>query len=217
MQLVDKIRRYILSENDSNIRIKEQLLVEKFGGSRTPIRDALKHLELEGLIERRQKRGITLRKYSPKEISDLYDVRGALEMLAGEQAAKNATDEDCEYLKRIQRKLSVETGNIEMYYKCAADDFAFHRKIVEMSNNKPLAELLDRYLVISQTFAMRTRVRTMKSARIQSVTHEIAVEHKEIIAALQKRDSNLLAKLLRKHCLTAKKRIISELLDFDFE
>ena len=83
MELVDKVRNEILSMSRTDCRIREQDLAVKFEVSRTSIRDALKQLQVEKLIDRKRNKGITLHRFSLKEIADIYDLRAVLEGFAG--------------------------------------------------------------------------------------------------------------------------------------
>jgi DNA-binding GntR family transcriptional regulator len=200
MELVDKVRQEILSMPDEESRIREQDLVEKFGVSRTPIRDALKQLELEQLIERRKNRGITLRRHSPKEVSDLYNIRAALEGLAGREAAKFATPVDCERLEELSKKYAAETDHRK---KCELDN-EFHNRIIIISNNPQLGELISRYLILHRLFSLIFTLRKVKPSTVKSTPYT----HSKIIEALRENDQDKAEEVLKNHCLWAKNRIL---------
>jgi DNA-binding GntR family transcriptional regulator len=209
MELVDLVRQEILSLPDGTARIREKDLVEKIGVSRTPIRDALKQLELEQLIDRRKNRGITLRRHSPKEIADLYNIRSVLEGLAGREAAHFATTEDCDKLEEISRRYSLETDHRE---KCDLDN-QFHNSVITISNNQQLKELIGRYLILHRLFSMMFSLRKVKRNKVKKTPFR----HEKIVAALRANAPEKSEELLKKHCLWAKNRIleISTGIEFD--
>jgi DNA-binding GntR family transcriptional regulator len=200
MELVDLVRQEILSLPDEQSRIREQDLVEKFGVSRTPIRDALKQLEIEQLIDRRKNRGITLRKHTPKEIADLYNIRAALEGLAGREAAQFATKEDCDQLDEIREKYVSEKDHRK---KCELDN-EFHNQVIAISNNQQLADVISRYLILHRLFSLIFSLRKVR----RSPMKRTPFGHDMIIAALRENDSNQAEDLLKNHCLWAKNRIL---------
>jgi DNA-binding GntR family transcriptional regulator len=200
MELVDLVRQEVLALPNEHSRIREKDLVEKMGVSRTPIRDALKQLEIEQLIERRKNRGITLRQHSPKEIADLYNIRAVLEGLAGREAAQFATDEDCDQLEKISRQYTSEKDHRK---KCELDN-KFHNCVIAISNNQQLEELIGRYLILHRLFSMIFKLRKARRTSVKKTPFG----HDKIIAALRENDSDLTEELLKNHCLWAKNRIL---------
>ena len=123
-------------------RITETELAEQFKVSRTPIREALQRLEVEGLVKIRAKQGCFIRPVDTQTISDYYDVRVALESMAVELACENMPREDLETLRTFwdPRNCSFDLdypGQIQVVEE------AFHVEIAEGSGNSVLVQFLN--------------------------------------------------------------------------
>jgi DNA-binding GntR family transcriptional regulator len=172
-------------------RIHEGRLCEQLGVSRTPLREALKVLANEGLVDLLPNRGAVVRPVTAKDTRDLLRVLGRLEALAGELACAHATDAEIAELKAVhERMLELHrAGDIMEYFKL---NQTIHRAIVRMARNPTLESLHD-------TFQARVK-------RIRFVPHDFGVapdqplrEHQQMIDALIARNSKLLGTLLDEH------------------
>ena len=138
----DRIRQDILSGDlapDSSL--VETVLAERYGTSRTPIREALLQLRQDGLVERNG-RGLSVRHQSPEEILEIYEVRVPLEELAAHLAAIRRTDLDLLRLTRAHRDMLDLTG-AERAARTTANR-AFHRQVWLASHNRTLIDMLER-------------------------------------------------------------------------
>ena len=88
-------------------RIPEKALCERFGISRTPLREALKVLAREGLISLLPNRGARVSKITPKDIDEVFPVMGALEAVAGEAACKNITEEGIAEIRALHYQMAL--------------------------------------------------------------------------------------------------------------
>ena len=105
-ELADQLRRAIIhGELEPGTRISEKNLCEQFGVSRTPIREALKTLSAEGLVQLSQNRGATVTKLTRRDLEDAFPVMAALEALAGELAARKATPAQIERMQELQSRM----------------------------------------------------------------------------------------------------------------
>jgi DNA-binding GntR family transcriptional regulator len=172
-------------------RIHEGRLCEQLGVSRTPLREALKVLANEGLVDLLPNRGAVVRPVTAKDTRDLLRVLGRLEALAGELACAHATDSEIAELRAVhERMLELHrAGDIMEYFKL---NQAIHKGIVRMARNPTLESLHDN---------LQARVK-----RIRFVPHDFGVapdqplrEHQQMIDALIARNSKLLGTLLDEH------------------
>jgi len=123
-------------------RLMEIQLAEKLGVSRTPIREAIRKLELEGLVLMIPRRGAEVAKISHKSLQDVLEVRGALEELATDLACQRITEEQLIALREAENhfKAVVEKGS-EM--EIAEADEAYHDIIYHATGNKRLIQMIN--------------------------------------------------------------------------
>jgi DNA-binding GntR family transcriptional regulator len=121
--------------------LKENAIGEKLKVSRTPIREAVRILEAEGLIVMEPWKGITVATLSRKQVSDFYSYRGIIEGLAAEMAARVITDEDIERLDAIL--LQLEEGGDQTGSELANLNEQFHKMIFDISGNVFLNQSLE--------------------------------------------------------------------------
>lgn len=172
-------------------RINEAQLCTMLGVSRTPLREALKVLASEGLVELMPNRGALVRRPTPAEVLDTLVVIGALEALAAEYACRDATDAAIDAIADAHRRMLefYRAQNRLEYFKL---NQSIHSGIVRLSGNHTLAELHD-------TLQARIkRVRFMGNDRPEQWNNSIA-EHEEMIVALKARDAARLAAVMRLH------------------
>ena len=181
------------------LRIHEGQLCDKLGISRTPLREALKVLAAEGLVELLPNRGAVVRKPTSPEVLDTLVVIGALEALAAELTCRNASDADIAELRQVHQRMLAfyaQRDRLE-YFKL---NQSIHNAIVRLSGNRTLAATHD-------TLQARIkRVRFMGNDRHEQWQNSIA-EHEEMIAALEARDAVRLGVVLRLHMENAWKRV----------
>jgi DNA-binding GntR family transcriptional regulator len=140
--MYDRIRHDILSgELPPGSSLVETALADRYGMSRTPIREALLQLRQDGLVERNG-RGLAVRQQSPEEILEIYEVRVPLEELAARLAATRRTDLDLLRLTRAHRDMLEMTGD-ERALRTTANR-AFHRQVWLASHNHTLIDMLER-------------------------------------------------------------------------
>ena len=172
-------------------RIRERAIGEALQVSRTPMREALRILAAERLVELLPNRGAVVCDPSPQEIRDLLGVLAALEALAGEQAAAAATDAEIAEIRALHFEMlaAFERQDRLAYFKL---NQAIHRAIAAAAHNAPLAE------IHAQLNARLYRVRYQSNLN-NAKWHSAIEEHEQILAALTARDGTALARTLRAH------------------
>ena len=172
-------------------RLMEIQLAEKLGVSRTPIREAIRKLELEGLVLMIPRRGAEVAKISHKSLQDVLEVRGALEALATDLACQRITDEELEDLRKAQEnfKKAVESGT-EM--QIAEADEAYHDIIYNASNNKRLVQMINN--LREQMY--RYRLEYIKDEAQRGI---LISEHENILEAIRIRDVIRAQALMKEH------------------
>lgn len=179
---------------DAGANLVELALAERYGTSRTPIREALRRLEQDGLVERGD-RGMRVRTRSPEEILEIYEVRIALEATAASAAAARYSDFD---LIRIHKAQSaMDAVSTEDPPAMAAANRAVHEAIWAASHNGTVVDLLTRL----NNHLTRYPATTLKSA---GRWQEALSEHHALIEAIESRDAALAGALARTHMTKAR-------------
>jgi len=151
-KLREKIINYLIKNNgDGGNKITEESIASHFKVSRTPVREVLKHLEQEGIIQTKRRKGITFRKFTIKDIRDIYTVRCALEELSITEGIKNVSPEFIKKLKgyvKMYREARKRGDRIEGEQA----DYLFHTALIELSGNKYLKKLVDKINLFRDVF-----------------------------------------------------------------
>jgi DNA-binding GntR family transcriptional regulator len=203
-QLVDRVRTLIVEgQLAPGTRIHEGELGKALGVSRTPLREALKVLASEGLVELVQGRGAVVRKLTGKDVAEMLDVLRALETLAARLACRNATDAQIAALRRTHDEMIAfyEAGNrLDYYWR----NQAIHAGLADLSGNALLATM---HATIQ---ARMKRIRFIGNEDPGGWTAAVA-EHREMIAALEARDEAKLAAVVARHLDETWKRVANKL------
>ena len=172
-------------------RVSERALCERFGVSRTPLREALKVLSREGLVTLTQNRGATVTELTLADLEEAFPVMAALEALTGELAAVEATASEISAIRRLHEAMSgaFAEGDRARYLPLNDD---FHAALSAMARNPLLAEMKR---------GLETRIRRgrRRASLSQTRWREAISEHDEIVAALEARDGPRLSETLRRH------------------
>lgn len=181
-------------------RIRERQLSERLKVSRTPLRDALKILAMERLVDLLPNRGAIVVKHSAAEVRDMVTVYAALERLAGKLACANGTDAEFERIRRHdeEMKRAYAAKDIIGYFRA---NQRFHTEIAACSHNGSLIETHGNLNL--RLYRFRYLAVTGREDWTMAVS-----EHEAILDALFARDGERLGRLLDEH-LSAARRIIS--------
>jgi DNA-binding GntR family transcriptional regulator len=182
--LAERIEAAIVSGDlQPGSKLSEQGLAASLGVSRGPLREAIRRLEGRKLLQRTPNIGVHVASLSPGDLYEVLQVREALEGMACALAARNMTDGELkalsELLEQHQQQKSVQEGT--GYYQ-ESKDFDFHFRIVKGSRNARLIQMLceDLYYLL--------RVYRYKSSTKPGRAKQALREHKDIVAALMRRD-----------------------------
>jgi len=177
--------------------LTEQSLAKRFGVSRTPVREVLAQLEKDGAIERKQRKGIVLRRPSPKEIVELYELRAVLEAYAAGQAARRATREDVNYLAANAERFAQcrKRGDFQ---GCEEINVQFHDKIIAMAGNDLLQGMVARFNIIRQAFRI-TRGLVWDEREFNT-----PYPHQDLVELIRNGDTDACEAFMQAHILRAK-------------
>lgn len=186
------LRQAILKgELEPGERLMEIQLADRLGVSRTPIREAIRKLELEGLVLMIPRKGAEVAKISEKNLRDVLEVRRSLEELAIELACKRMTEEDIESLEDAQDvfRQAVEAGDP---MTIAETDEAYHDVIYNGTGNNKLMQILNN--LREQMY--RYRLEYIKDEDKRQI---LLAEHSQILTAIKKRRVEDAKKAIREH------------------
>ncbi|MBO4948199.1 MAG: GntR family transcriptional regulator [Peptococcaceae bacterium] len=199
--LRDAIIKQVLKPGE---RLMEIQLADEMGVSRTPVREAIRKLELEGLVVMVPRKGAYVAGVSMKDIHEVYEVRAALEMLAVSLAAERITDEELDALERQVLRESEAEANADEHSldNIIYIDSSFHDIIYQAAHNQRLVQFVN----ILQEQLQRFRAASLSRPGRSKTALE---EHKQIVEALAERNGELAAKLAKEHIDNAESAMIS--------
>lgn len=181
-------------------RLMEIQLAEDLGVSRTPVREAIRKLELEGFVVIIPRRGTYVADISIRDINEVYEIRIALDVLAAGLAAARISSEDFiklnEYLHEIEE--CIENNHTD---KLVELDVAFHDVLYHASNNKRLVG------IISNLREQMTRIRT-RSMNYRDRRHETFQEHRKLVAAIADKNVEEAKRIAREHLENAERTLL---------
>lgn len=181
----------------------EGKLSAELGVSRTPVREALRQLELEGLVKTIPNKGAIVIGVSQKDIEDIYNIRMAIESLAARWTAENITVDELEKLKEVVelQEYYVEKGDAIQIWQL---DTKFHEIIFASCRSRILMHTLSSF----HHFIQKARELSFKTSGRPSLAVQ---EHRDILEALQKHDSEAAAFLTSEHVRLAKENFLENI------
>ena len=181
-------------------RLMEIALAERLGVSRTPVREAMRKLELEGLVVMIPRRGAQVANITEKDLNDVLEVRIALENLSIENACARMTEEQLAELWKAAKdfEATMAEGNL---VKLAEADVAFHEVIYKSSDNRRLNQVLNN--LREQIY--RYRVEYLKDEETRNL---LVKEHEEIYEAIRNRDVKQAQEISYQHIENQREAII---------
>lgn len=202
--IFDTLRKAIINGDiKPGERLMEVSLAEQMGVSRTPVREAIRKLEAEGLVTMIPRKGTHVSEISVKDIIDVLEVRAALDKLATGLAAKRIEDSQVKMVENVHKQYTafVEKNNIEGAIR---KDVEFHDAIYSISGNPRLIAVLSS--LREQIY--RFRVMYMSDTII---AENVLNEHSEMIEALRRNDDKLASELAEQHIRNQMETIIKSM------
>jgi DNA-binding GntR family transcriptional regulator len=184
--ILDAIEAGVFKPGD---RLVESELADRFGVSRTPVREALQRLETQSMLTR-DGRSLIVSSLDHNQLAELYAVRSELEGLAARLAARHATEEECHVLRSMVRDDRALVGGDPRALSRA--NKRFHKFIQLASHNRFLVQQLDlvhRSMALMATTSFAAEGRDMKAID----------EHDAIVSAIEARDGDAAARALKSH------------------
>lgn len=191
-RVYEQIREDILNGiYEEQEELKEVTLGEKLGVSRTPVREALRQLELEGLVEIIPNKGARVTGITKKDIDDIYQIRYLLEGLSARWATEHVTEEQLEKMEETLylTEFHAQKGNFEQVYDL---DSQFHELMYEASGSKLLNHILSDF----HMYVTRVRKVSLASSSRSKYSTE---EHRNILNAIRERDADKAEECAHQH------------------
>ncbi|MDK4740841.1 GntR family transcriptional regulator [Rhizobium sp. CNPSo 3464] len=198
--LSDRIRNALADEIaagklKAGAAMDEQHLADRFGASRTPVREALRQLAANGLVEVRARRGVVVARMTPERIMDMFETAAEIEAMCVRLATYRMTPLERSHLIELHdaSEAIVKKGDFDAY-----DTFnrAFHEAIYQATHNSFLAE---------QAIAIRNRLMAFRRAQLQQEQRldRSRAEHEAIMQAIAEGDGEMASRRMRAHMLNA--------------
>lgn len=196
-QVFQKLREDILSGvYKDQEELREITIGEEIGVSRTPVREALRQLELEGLVTIIPNKGAYVTGITRKDVHDIYKIRSLLEGLCARWATDNISEKQIEELEEIVllSEFHLHKKSTKKMAQVSELDGKFHKVLYEASNSRILEhELTDfhKYVKMARTMSIGAKDRAEKSIE----------EHRRILEAIKSHDADKAEKLANQHIM----------------
>lgn len=203
MQVADRLRDQIYQhELKPGDAIDEMAMCERFGISRTPLREALKVLDSEGLIELIPRKGSFVRSMDIDELNELFPVMSVLEGLCAKEAVERCAEQDLKQLNTMHEKLEIYAaeGNIDAYYE---QNFVFHQAIQDLSGNKWLQRIIGD---LRKVLRLARHMQLTIPGRLQASLKE----HQEIMQAFNQHNPEMADQCMQNHLKQQWQSLVSE-------
>lgn len=181
-----------------NEELKEVAIGNELGVSRTPVREAFRQLELEGLLTIIPNKGAYVTGISPKDVHDIYMIRSSLEGMCAKLATENITNEQLEELEENVYLATFHASKGHMDQMTELDN-RFHHILYEACGSKMLQNLLQDY----HQYVIRIRKKTLTTQRGVASNEE----HRAIMEAIKAKDSLKAEELANRHIVNAYENI----------
>lgn len=172
-------------------RVPEKMVCQRLAISRTPLREALKVLASEGLVELLPNRGARVAKLTAAAVDEIFPVMGALEGVAGELACARITEVEIDEIRALHYQMAIHHKKDELKEYFALNQ-RIHGKILEAAGNATLGTI---YGALTARIRMARYVANLSHER----WNEAMAEHEQILDALTRRDGVGLSEVLRRH------------------
>ncbi|MCP3426974.1 GntR family transcriptional regulator [Rothia sp. AR01] len=204
--LLDALRRKVLSDDvELGVPLSEAQLAQEFDVSRTPIREALRQLQAEGLVEIRSKVGTFIREPDHREMAELFQIKGSLEGLAAGLLAQRGPVAELDALRANieDSERAAAAGDAELYSRLVHE---FHWTIVQGADNRKLVEHYSR-LMNQLAYHRLVRTSLKQKGRIRASTGE----HERVLERILDKDAARAEMIMRQHVAASASSTIHEL------
>lgn len=196
-----KLREDILSgKYEEHEELKEVAIGEELGVSRTPVREAFRQLELEGLIQIVPNKGAYVTGVTEKDVKDIYMIRSLLEGLCARWATEHISKEQMEEMEEnvYLSKFHAQKGHLE---QLADLDNRFHEVMYEACHSKILEQQLKNF----HDYVLRVRKKTLATEARGAASNS---EHEQIMEAIRAKDADLAEQLAHRHIINAYENMV---------
>jgi DNA-binding GntR family transcriptional regulator len=169
--------------------IDEQRIAAEYGISRTPLREALKVLAVEGLVTMKLRRGAYVTEMSSSDVSQVYHLMALLEADAAGRAATQATDADIAELQALHDRLESQVQQRDAFF---ATNEEFHLRLLALAGNRWSAQIVQD---LRKVMKLNRQLSLFKQGRLA----ESLAEHRAVMAAIAARQPEAAARLMRAH------------------
>ena len=179
------------------------MLTERFGVSRTPVREALHKLVAQSLAERIPYRGVVVCEITRERVEQMFETMGEIEALCGRIAAERMTIGERADLEDLHLRMNVMVRDINIDgYRVANTEF--HQRIFAASHNADMLELAT---------TLRHKLAPFRSSQlgISERLQQSSLEHGQIVNGLMERDGEATARAMRRHMVSAAKQVLTQL------
>ena len=189
-EVAERVRQQIFArELEPGSWIDEQKLSAEYGISRTPLREALKVLAVEGLVTMRLRRGAYVTEMSTDDVAQIYHLLSLLESDAAGEAAKRASEEQLGELRALHERLEKQARHRQAFF---ALNEAFHLKLLEVAGNRWRSQIVTD---LRKVMKLNRHHSLFKQGRLA----ESLAEHRQLMVAIEDRDARAATRLMRAH------------------
>lgn len=199
-EVAERLRQRIFAhELTPGTWIDEQKLAEQYGISRTPLREALKVLASEGLVELKPRRGCYVTEISARDLDDIFPLIAMLEGRCASEAVHRAAPTDIEALRTLHEILerSAREGKIDAFFEANQE---FHRRIQELAGNRWM-------LSVIQDLRKVLKLSRLHSLSLEGRLQQSLAEHRRIMAAMTAGEAALAEKAMYDHLLSGREAL----------
>ncbi len=188
--VAERLRQQIFArELEPGSWIDEQKLAAEYGISRTPLREALKVLAVEGLVTMKVRRGAYVTEMSTDDVAQVYHLLGLLESDAAGEVARRASAAQVAELRALHERLEKQVKHRDAFF---ATNEAFHMKLLEIAGNRWRTQIVTD---LRKVMKLNRHHSLFKQGRLASSL----AEHRELMAAIENRDARAATRLMRAH------------------
>ncbi len=200
-RVFNKLREDILGgKYEDHEELKEAAIGEEMGVSRTPVREAFRQLELEGLIQIIPNKGAYVTRITEKDVKDIYMIRSLLEGLCARLATEKISKEQMDEMEENVYLAEFHAGKGHLDQLAQLDN-RFHDILYEACDSK----ILEHQLKAFHQYVLRVRKKTLASVNRGPKSNE---EHKQILEAIKAGDADLAEDLANRHMINAYENMV---------